>query len=119
MGKEISLKKYLSRKVLIFMILRLPTWMIHGGADPMAYLKKYPGRFELMHLKELGHDIPGNNTGSAPDATSVAFGRGITNWPMLLRLAAGAGVKKYYIEDEAKDAVLQIPLTIRYLDSLR
>jgi len=36
-------------------------WMVHGGADPLSYLKKYPGRFELMHLKELRHDIPGNN----------------------------------------------------------
>jgi len=94
-------------------------WMIHGGADPIAYLKKYPGRFELMHLKELRTDVIGNNTGSAPDETSVALGRGVTNWPLLLRLAAKSGVKKYYIEDEAKNAVDQVPLTVSFLKSLR
>jgi sugar phosphate isomerase/epimerase len=90
-----------------------------GGADPLAYLKKYPERFELMHLKELRHDVPGNNTGSAPDETSVSLGRGVTNWPLLLRQAAKSGVKKYYIEDEAKDAIDQIPLTVDYLKSLQ
>ena len=94
-------------------------WMIHGGADPMAYLKKYPGRFELLHLKEIRHDVPGNNSGSAPDATSVPLGLGPCNWPMLLREAARSGVKKYYLEDEAKEAALQVPLTIDFLNSLR
>jgi sugar phosphate isomerase/epimerase len=94
-------------------------WMIHGVADPVNYLNKYPGRFELMHLKELRHDIPGNNTGSAPDATSVSPGRGVTNWPLLLRKAAKSGVKKYYIEDEAKDAKDQVPVTINFLNSLK
>jgi sugar phosphate isomerase/epimerase len=94
-------------------------WMIHGGGDPSHYLTKYPGRFELMHLKELRRDVTGNNTGSATDETSVALGRGVTNWPALLRLARKHGVKKYYIEDEAKDAIVQVPLTVSYLNSLR
>lgn len=94
-------------------------WMIHGGGDPVFYLAKYPGRFELMHLKEIRHDVIGNNSGSAPDETSVPLGRGVTNWPELLRLANKLGVKKYYIEDESKEASRQLPLTIFYLKSLR
>ena len=94
-------------------------WMVHGGADPLSYLKKFPGRFELMHLKELRHDIPGNNTGLAPDATSVSLGRGVTNWPVLLRQAVKSGVKKYYIEDESKNATDQVPVTLSYLKSLK
>ncbi len=94
-------------------------WMIHGGADPLAYLKKYPGRFELMHLKEIRHNVPGNNTGSAPDETSVSLGRGVTNWPLILRQAVKSGVKKYYIEDEAKDAIDQLPVTVNFLKSLK
>jgi hypothetical protein len=49
----------------------------------------------------------------------VSLGRGVTNWPLLLRQAAKSGVKKYYIEDEAKDAIDQIPLTVDYLKSLQ
>jgi sugar phosphate isomerase/epimerase len=94
-------------------------WMVHGGADPLSYLKKFPGRFELMHLKELRHDIPGNNTGLAPDATSVSLGRGVTNWPVLLRQAVKSGVRKFYIEDESKNATDQVPVTLSYLKSLK
>jgi sugar phosphate isomerase/epimerase len=27
-------------------------WVIEGGADPLAYFEKYPGRFELWHVKD-------------------------------------------------------------------
>lgn len=94
-------------------------WAVHGGADPLAYLQKYPGRFELMHLKELRNDTPGNNSGSAADETSVPLGKGVTNWPVILRQAVKSGTKKFYIEDEAKNAIEQIPVTINYLNSLR
>lgn len=94
-------------------------WATHGGADPLAYLKNYPGRFELMHLKELRNDTPGSNSGGAPDETSVSIGKGVTNWPVMLRQATKSGVKKFYIEDEAKNAIDQIPSSVSYLNSLK
>jgi sugar phosphate isomerase/epimerase len=27
-------------------------WAVEGGADPVAYFNKYPGRFELWHIKD-------------------------------------------------------------------
>ena len=27
-------------------------WVVEGGADPVAYFDKYPGRFELWHVKD-------------------------------------------------------------------
>jgi sugar phosphate isomerase/epimerase len=30
-------------------------WVKHPGQDPVALLKKYPGRFPLMHLKDRQH----------------------------------------------------------------
>lgn len=94
-------------------------WATYGGADPIALLKNNPGRFELMHLKELRIDTPGNHTGGAADETSVSMGNGVTNWPVLLRQAVKSGTKKFYIEDEAKNAIDQIPPTIDYLNSLK
>jgi sugar phosphate isomerase/epimerase len=94
-------------------------WTTHGGADPLAYLKNYPGRFELMHLKELRKDTPGNNSGGAADETSVSLGKGVTNWPVILRQAVKSGTKKFYIEDEAKNAIDQIPATIDFLNSMK
>ena len=94
-------------------------WTVHGGGDPEKYLAKYPGRWELLHLKELRIDTPGNSSGTAPDATSVSLGRGVTNWPLLLRLAQKTGTKKFYIEDEAANAIDQVPVTVTYLNSMR
>jgi len=94
-------------------------WVAYAGADPIAYLKKFPGRFELLHLKELRRDTPGNNSGKAAHETSVALGNGVTNWPVVLRQARKSGVKKFYIEDEAKNAMDQIPSTVTYLKSLK
>jgi sugar phosphate isomerase/epimerase len=27
-------------------------WVVEGGADPVAYFEKYPGRFEMWHVKD-------------------------------------------------------------------
>jgi hypothetical protein len=55
----------------------------------------------------------------AADETSVSPGKGVTNWPLVLRQALKSGTKKFYIEDEAKNAIDQIPVTIDYLKSLK
>lgn len=94
-------------------------WIKYSGVDPLWYMKKYPGRFELLHLKDLCKDVPGNLTGGAPDETSVPVGYGEVEYPSLLREAVKQGVNLFYIEDEAKNAVDQIPLSIQYMKSLK
>ena len=52
-------------------------WVMRGGGDPAGLLTKYPGRFLLMHLKDIAKGTPlGDPTGSAPDETSVPLGQG-------------------------------------------
>jgi sugar phosphate isomerase/epimerase len=82
-------------------------------------MKKYPGRFQLVHLKDLRTDVPGNLRGEAPDETSVPIGYGAIEFPSLLREAVKQGIKLFYIEDEAKNAIDQIPLSKKYLESLK
>ena len=60
-----------------------------------------------------------NSTGVAPDGDSVAVGEGQINWPAVMKAAQAAGIEYYFIEDEAKNAVDQIPQSLRYLESLR
>jgi sugar phosphate isomerase/epimerase len=31
-------------------------WITKGGGDPLAYFKKYPGRFHMLHLKDMATD---------------------------------------------------------------
>jgi sugar phosphate isomerase/epimerase len=94
-------------------------WAAQGGADPAKLIAKHGSRFKLMHVKDLRKGAAINSTGAAPDEDSVAVGEGQINWPAVLKAAQAAGVEFYFIEDEAKNAVDQIPQSLRYLESLR
>ena len=94
-------------------------WVAHAGVDPVALLARYPDRWTLLHVKDLrtGAEITG--TRSAPPADHVAVGTGQLNWPALLRTAKSAGVKYYFIEDETVAPLQNIPVSVRYLKSLK
>ena len=64
---------------------------MHGGADPVALLKKYPGRGGTVHLKEFS---------SKPDA-KVLLGEGEVKWKEVFAACEnGAGTEWYIIEHE-------------------
>jgi sugar phosphate isomerase/epimerase len=95
-------------------------WVVHGGGNPTELFAKYPNRFPSTHLKDLQKGTPlGNPTGSAPDETSVVLGEGMIDIPGILRAANRSGVKYHFIEDEHPESEKQIPLSLRYLASLR
>lgn len=94
-------------------------WFQYAGQDPVRWLKKYPKRFELAHLKDLRTDVCGATWGIARDDASVALGKGSISWPSLLRAAVESGCKKFYIEDESPDAKEQIKETLSYLKCLK
>lgn len=94
-------------------------WTQHGGADPVALLKKYGNRFKLMHLKDLKKGVTGDLTGGTPPENDVVLGQGQVDIPEILRLAKKAGVKHYFIEDESNKEYEQMPQSIAYLKSLR
>ena len=94
-------------------------WAAQGGADPAKLIQKHGSRFKLMHVKDLRKGAAINSTGVAPDEDSVAVGEGQIDWPAVLKAAQTAGIEYYFIEDEAKNAVEQIPRSLRYLESLK
>jgi sugar phosphate isomerase/epimerase len=95
-------------------------WVTHGGGSPVGYLQRYPGRFPLTHLKDLRKGTrTGDLSGQAPDETSVTLGTGMIDISAVLRASAKAGVKWHFIEDEHPDAIRQIPMSLRYLATLR
>lgn len=95
-------------------------WVVHPGADPVKFLNKYPGRWQLMHLKDIQKGArTGVYTGHAPNEQSVALGTGQVRWPAVLSAASKAGVKHYFIEDEHPAAEQQIPETLKYLQTLK
>jgi sugar phosphate isomerase/epimerase len=94
-------------------------WAQQGGADPVKLLEKYGSRFKLMHVKDLKKGASINLTGAAPDSDSVAVGMGQVDWPAVLKAAQRACVEHYFIEDEAVEAVEQIPHSLKYLESVK
>ncbi len=95
-------------------------WITHAGRDPVKVLAQYPGRWELMHIKDMRKGTPtGLLTGSSDVRNDVALGSGILDLPAILQAADDAGIKWYFIEDESPNSEAQIPQSLKYLDSLR
>ena len=92
-------------------------WVVSSGMDPVRYLRDYPERFPLLHLKDVRVRDP--NTVLRLDPIEV--GSGIVNWDPLLAQAVASGVKKAYVEFEPKKPY-ERPLLLsaaRCLDFLR
>lgn len=104
--------KYLNFEMDVF-------WVKHPGHDPVALLKKYPGRFVLMHLKDRAHGTPGNQNGHADVETNVVLGTGDVGIAAIMKEAKKAGVKHYFIEDESSRSVSQIPQSLAFLKRLK
>ena len=94
-------------------------WVKQGCADPVAYLKKYPSRMKMLHLKDREHGTPCNDTGGADEETNVVLGKGDVNIKGVMKAAKKAGVKHYFIEDESTRVMQQVPQSLQYLKSLK
>jgi len=65
----------------------------HGGADPIMYLKKYPGRATLVHFKEYDSVKP-----------QAAIGDGEVDWTQVMGLCEELHQPEWYIiEQEEKE----------------
>jgi sugar phosphate isomerase/epimerase len=96
--------------------------VIHAGRDPIEYLRKYPTRIQLLHLKDL---VRGFNVSARIDTeemdTNAELGAGVIDWRALFAVAARGNVKHWFIEHEG--AMADPPLTavahsLRYLASI-
>lgn len=95
-------------------------WVVHPGQDPVRWLEKYPKRWELMHVKDMKKGVAtGVLTGKTDVSNDVALGTGQMDWPSILKAAKKAGVKHYFIEDESPTVVDQIPVSLRYLETVK
>jgi sugar phosphate isomerase/epimerase len=82
-------------------------------------LKKYPGRFKLMHLKDRQIGTVGNQNGNADVETNVVLGMGDVGIKEIMSAAKKYGVEHYFIEDESSRSMEQVPQSLAFLRSLR
>jgi len=95
-------------------------WVYHAGQDPVKLLQEYPGRWQLMHVKDMRKGAAtGFSTGSAQATDRVAVGAGQLDWPVILRTAEKVGVKYYFIEDEGVQPLKDIPAGVQYLKAIK
>lgn len=93
-------------------------WFKQAGQDPLAYLKKYPRRFPLMHLKDRKPGSPYSYNGEADEETNVVLGKGDVGITAIMSVARQYGVKEYFIEDESSRCMTQVPESLAFLRSL-
>jgi len=72
-------------------------WVASAGLDPLAVLRAYPGRFRLMHIKDIGADTVTNYAFRQIPAT---VGAGKLDWSRLIPAARSAGVTEFFVEQE-------------------
>ncbi len=72
-------------------------WVVAGGQDPVAVMRRYADRVRLLHVKDLKtRPVPGRPT----DYTTVPIGSGVIDWPPIFAEARRIGVSAYYVEQE-------------------
>lgn len=77
-------------------------WCAFAGHDSATYLKRYPGRFPLLHIKDLKPGFqPSTEKVEGQPFTEV--GRGIIDWKPIFAAARQEGVKSYYVEQDRCD----------------
>ena len=87
-------------------------WMVHGGADPLAYMKKYRGRVAMVHVKD-----------AMPDAehTMTEVGKGSIDFPKIFTWDAehGSHIKHAFVEhDQPADPFASIQTSFEYLHKM-
>ena len=78
-------------------------WMSKAGQDPVEIFKKYPGRFQVFHMKDMfTKEAPFYTTAGVNDFAPV--GAGVIDFKAILAAKDIAGMKYMVVEqDRTKD----------------
>jgi len=95
-------------------------WVIHAGQNPVAYFEKFPGRFPLLHIKDLkaGHEP----TTEKDDKIGLfaEVGHGTIDWKRIFAAAPKGGLKYYFVEQDycERPPLESIKISFDYLKTL-
>jgi sugar phosphate isomerase/epimerase len=73
-------------------------WANKAGQDPIAMFQKYPGRFQLLHFKDMAHKQDPFFDVIKDDITTV--GSGVIDFKAILAAKETAGMKYLFVEDD-------------------
>lgn len=86
-------------------------WIVYAGADPIEYFNRFPGRFELFHVKDMSRE---------PSMESTEIGEGTIDFKSIFTEKEHAGMKYFYLEQESfqMDPFTSIAKSYDYLINL-
>ncbi|PZX57660.1 sugar phosphate isomerase/epimerase [Algoriphagus ratkowskyi] len=114
-GKKGVVMDYMFKNAKNFAFNMDVYWVKMGGGDPLAIMKKYPGKFPMLHLKDRKKGTLGSKNGQGDVETNVVLGTGDIDIAGLIKEAKKQGTEYLTIEDESSRSVTQIPLSIAYI----
>jgi sugar phosphate isomerase/epimerase len=98
-------------------------WISVAGKDPIEYFNKYPGRFPLVHVKDM-KQLPKGAEGptASPDKempNMTEVGSGVIDWKHIFANSGKAGIEHYFVEhDTPADPFGSIAKSYAYLSKL-
>ncbi len=100
-------------------------WMQAAGASPVEYLKKYPGRYKLMHVKDAAEKVRFTGDGDTAEEWMALFpkmadpGSGVFNIKEIVDAATQSGVEHFFLErDLAPDPITTLKNSYQYLSTI-
>jgi sugar phosphate isomerase/epimerase len=93
-------------------------WIKHGGQDPAELLKRYPGKFTSLHLKDRLSGTDSLVSYQAAAEYNVVLGTGDVGIDKVISAAKQQGIRYFFLEDESSKVLTQIPKSIDYINSL-
>jgi sugar phosphate isomerase/epimerase len=83
-------------------------WIRRGGQDPLAYFRKWKGRFPMVHVKDM-----------TLEGKMVDVGAGTIDWKSIYAARKEAGIKHWFVEhDEPADPMGSLAASYEYMKSL-
>jgi sugar phosphate isomerase/epimerase len=100
-------------------------WTVAGGIDPIAWLKKYPGRYKMMHVKNMKQKVKFSGDGGDPQQWIELFPQmstadaGALDLKSILGAAKKSGVEHFFVEqDMVQQPEVALKKSIDYLKTL-
>ena len=66
-------------------------WITKAGADPLHYFREYPGRFPLVHVKEMDR---------TPQKYFTEVGKGVVDFKRVFAQAKLGGIRHFFVEQD-------------------
>jgi sugar phosphate isomerase/epimerase len=100
-------------------------WTTAAGVDPVEYLKKYAGRYHLMHVKDMKEKKTFSGDGGNSQQWIELFpymttaGSGVLDLKAIIGQAQASGVKHFFVEqDMVANPEIALKKSIDYLKSI-